>query len=72
MLTVAASTAADTRAGFSNHGPCVALYAPGVGVTSAWHTAPDAAVYSPGAPFLLASALMLLCLILHVTSKAKA
>jgi subtilisin family serine protease len=48
VLTVAASTAADTRAGFSNHGPCVALYAPGVGVTSAWHTAPDAAVALSG------------------------
>jgi len=48
VLTVAASTAADTRAPFSNHGPCVALYAPGVGVTSAWPTAPDAAVALSG------------------------
>jgi subtilisin family serine protease len=60
VLTVAASTAADTRAGFSNHGPCVALYAPGVGVTSAWHTAPDAAVALSGtsmaAPLLYALA----------------
>ena len=48
VLTVAASTAADTRAPFSNHGPCVALYAPGVAVTSAWPTAPDAAVALSG------------------------
>jgi MFS transporter, DHA1 family, tetracycline resistance protein len=32
-------------------------------------TAPGAAVYSPGAPFLLASCLMLGCLVLHVTGK---
>lgn len=32
-------------------------------------TAPGAPVYSPGAPFLLASCLMLVCLVLHVTGK---
>jgi subtilisin family serine protease len=47
-LTVAASTTADSRATFSNHGPCVALYAPGTGVTSAWPTAPDAAATLSG------------------------
>ena len=47
-LAVAASTAADSRAPFSNHGPCVALYAPGTGVTSAWHTASDAAATLSG------------------------
>jgi hypothetical protein len=40
--------------------------------TIAAFTAPDAPIYSPGAPFLLASALMLLCLILHITGRPKA
>lgn len=34
-LTVAATDAADQRAGFSNDGPCVDLYAPGVDIRSA-------------------------------------
>ncbi|HEU4536231.1 MAG TPA: S8 family peptidase, partial [Polyangiaceae bacterium] len=42
-LTVGATTAADARASFSNHGPCVDLFAPGAGVTSAWHL-DDAAI----------------------------
>lgn len=35
-VTVGATDAADRRAGFSNHGRCVDLSAPGVGVVSAW------------------------------------
>ncbi len=35
-------------------------------------TAPSAPVFSPGAPFLLASVLMVICLALHVRSKTKA
>ena len=35
-LTVAASTIIDQEASFSNHGPCVDLYAPGVNIVSAW------------------------------------
>lgn len=34
-------------------------------------TAPGAPVFAPGAPFLLASALMVLCLFLHVTGRPK-
>lgn len=41
-LTVGASTMADTRAPFSNFGPCVDLYAPGVGIQSAWNTSDTA------------------------------
>ena len=41
-LTVAASDSADQAASFSNYGKCVDLYAPGVGVTSAWHTGAEA------------------------------
>jgi aqualysin 1 len=37
-LTVAASNSADSAATFSNYGSCVDLYAPGVGVLSAWPT----------------------------------
>jgi DHA1 family tetracycline resistance protein-like MFS transporter len=33
-------------------------------------TAPGGTIYSPGAPFLLAAALMVLCLILHVTGRS--
>lgn len=37
-LSVMASASNDTRAGFSNFGACADLYAPGVGVKSAWWT----------------------------------
>lgn len=36
VLTVAATDRYDRAAGFSNHGECVEVYAPGVGVTSNW------------------------------------
>jgi subtilisin family serine protease len=37
-LTVAASDQTDHNASFSNMGPCVDLFAPGVGITSDWNT----------------------------------
>jgi subtilisin family serine protease len=37
-ITVGATTAADQRAGFSNWGPCLDLFAPGVGVVSSYPT----------------------------------
>jgi subtilisin family serine protease len=37
-LSVAASNQSDVRASDSNHGPCVDLFAPGVDITSTWHT----------------------------------
>jgi subtilisin family serine protease len=40
--TVGATTITDTRAGFSNFGPCVDLFAPGVNIYSAVHTANNA------------------------------
>jgi subtilisin family serine protease len=42
VLTVAATDSLDQQAFFSNHGPCVDLYAPGVDITSAWNTTPTA------------------------------
>jgi len=41
-ITVGATDVADIRASFSNWGPCVDLFAPGVDVLSAWSTADDA------------------------------
>jgi subtilisin family serine protease len=41
-VTVGASDAADVQAAFSNFGTCVDLYAPGVNVTSAYHSAANA------------------------------
>ena len=37
-LTVGATDTTDTRAGFSNYGSCLDLFAPGVNIDSAWHT----------------------------------
>ena len=35
-LTVAASDITDNRAGFSDIGPCVDIYGPGVNITAGW------------------------------------
>jgi PKD repeat protein len=35
-ITVNASTINDSRASFSNYGPCTDIYAPGVNITAAW------------------------------------
>ncbi|MDN3296920.1 S8 family serine peptidase [Streptomyces ficellus] len=37
-ITVGATDKADKRASFSNYGTCLDLFAPGVGITSAWRT----------------------------------
>ncbi len=47
-LTVAASDAGDASAPFTNHGRCVDLYAPGVGITSAWSTSDTATFTTSG------------------------
>jgi subtilisin family serine protease len=41
-LTVGASDRTDVPAPFSNYGSCVDLFAPGVGITSAWYTSTTA------------------------------
>jgi subtilisin family serine protease len=48
VLTVGATNASDQRAGFSNHGPCLDLFAPGIGVVSSWHTSAQAAASQSG------------------------
>jgi len=42
VTTVAASTSTDAKASYSNWGSCVEVYAPGSGITSAWHTSKTA------------------------------
>ncbi|WNG42948.1 S8 family serine peptidase [Archangium minus] len=37
-ITVGATDSSDTRPAWSNYGTCVDLFAPGVGITSAYHT----------------------------------
>ncbi|KAJ7122074.1 peptidase S8/S53 domain-containing protein [Mycena epipterygia] len=41
-VTVGASTVGDERAYFSNHGPCVNVFAPGLNILSTWISRPDA------------------------------
>jgi subtilisin family serine protease len=41
-LTVGATTSSDARASYSNYGTCLDLFAPGSGITSAWHTSDTA------------------------------
>jgi PKD repeat protein len=46
-LTVGATNSSDEKASWSNYGPCVDLFAPGAGITSAFNTSNTAtAVYS--------------------------
>jgi subtilisin family serine protease len=37
-MTIGATTSSDVKASWSNYGNCVDWFAPGVGITSAWHT----------------------------------
>nr|VFK34669.1 MAG: Peptidase inhibitor I9 [Candidatus Kentron sp. MB]VFK76824.1 MAG: Peptidase inhibitor I9 [Candidatus Kentron sp. MB] len=41
-ITVASTTNADQRSGFSNYGNCVDIFAPGSSIKSAWHTSDTA------------------------------
>jgi subtilisin family serine protease len=41
-VTVAATDSSDNQASFSNFGPCVDIYAPGVSIPSAWYTSSTA------------------------------
>jgi subtilisin family serine protease len=47
-VTVAASDSTDRQAAFSNFGSCVDLYAPGVGITSAYYTSTTATASMSG------------------------
>ncbi len=41
-ITVSATNQTDTKASWANYGNCVDLFAPGVGITSAWYTSATA------------------------------
>jgi subtilisin family serine protease len=41
-LTIGATTNTDAKTSWSNYGDCVDLFAPGAGITSAWHTSSTA------------------------------
>ncbi len=41
-FTVGSTTTSDSRSSFSNFGTCVDIFAPGSGITSAWHTSDTA------------------------------
>jgi subtilisin family serine protease len=47
-ITVGATDSTDTRASFSNYGNCLDLFAPGVGITSAYDTADTATATMSG------------------------
>lgn len=47
-LTVGATDVNDERASFSNYGPCVDWFAPGVSITSAYNSADDATIAMSG------------------------
>ena len=36
-VTVGSTTSSDARSSFSNHGPCIDIFAPGSSITSAWY-----------------------------------
>lgn len=48
FLTVGAIAHNDARASFSNYGPCIDLYAPGMGLPSAWHSSTNAVITMSG------------------------
>ena len=63
-ITVSTSDIADQKAGFANYGICVDMFAPGVNITSAWHT-DDTAIHttfgtSMAAPHVAGAAAMYL------------
>ncbi|MFM8626516.1 MAG: S8 family serine peptidase [Actinomycetota bacterium] len=47
-ITVGATDSADAKAGFSNFGPCLDIWAPGVGTLSAYHTSNTATTTMSG------------------------
>jgi subtilisin family serine protease len=48
-ITVGAITSTDARASYSSYGKCLGLFAPGLSITSAWHTS-NSALNTMGSP----------------------
>lgn len=40
-MTISATDSSDRKASWANYGSCVDWFAPGVSITSAWHTSPS-------------------------------
>jgi subtilisin family serine protease len=51
VLAVGATDIADAEASFSNYGPCVSLWAPGVDVTSTWRMSDGGTITASGTSF---------------------
>jgi subtilisin family serine protease len=47
-LTISATDTADRKASWANYGSCIDWFAPGVGISSAWHTSDSAAATISG------------------------
>ena len=69
-LTVSASDMSDNRASFTNVGPCVDLYAPGVNILSATNTADNAYVVYSGSASASAHVVGLAALFLQTKPSA--
>jgi subtilisin family serine protease len=64
-VTVSATDRTDAKASFANFGSCVDLFAPGVGITSAWYTSDTATATLSGTSMAAAHVAGAAALLLH-------